>query len=69
MKIINDNGIDRPMTPQEQAAHDAFEAQEAKRIQQEVAAREAAAAAKASARTKLAALGLTDAEIAAFLGA
>lgn len=34
-----------------------------------VAALEAAAAAKASARAKLAALGLTDAEIAAFLGA
>jgi hypothetical protein len=34
-----------------------------------VAALEAAAAAKVSARTKLAALGLTDAEIAALLGA
>lgn len=35
----------------------------------QIAALEAAAAAKASARAKLAALGLTDAEIAAFLGA
>lgn len=55
----------RDATPQEIAAIQAHEESAAAQI----AALEAAAAAKASARVKLAALGLTDAEIAAFLGA
>lgn len=55
----------RDATPNEIARIEAdWEADRAR-----VAAIEAAAAAKVSARAKLAALGLTDAEIAALLGA
>lgn len=68
MTKINDNGIDRDMTPDEKAVYDAW-AQLAEQEQAAVAAAAAAkAAALASARTKLAALGLTDAEVAALLG-
>jgi hypothetical protein len=68
MTRINDNGIDREMTASEQAAYDAFVQDEAKRMAAEIAALEALTAAKASARAKLKALGLTDAEIAALVG-
>lgn len=68
MTRINDNGIDRDMTDAEQTAYDKFVQDEAERIARETSALEAVAAAKASARTKLKALGLTDAEIAALVG-
>ena len=66
--IINDNGTDRPMTAEETAAHETAMQQAAAddaRIEAQRAAQEAA---KESARAKLAALGLTDAEVAALLG-
>lgn len=63
-KVQIDNLV-RDATPDEAAVIDAQRQETAVQI----AALEAAAAAKASARVKLAALGLTDAEIAAFLGA
>lgn len=66
---ISDNGIDRDMTADEQAAHEAW----AKIAAAEQAVAEQAAAehdaAAASGRAKLAALGLTDDEINALLGA
>ena len=54
----------RDATPSEIAIIEAQHADELARV----AALEAAAAAKVSARAKLAALGLTDAEIAALVG-
>jgi len=61
----NDNGVDRDMTADEEAAHKAWQ----KIAQGEAAAQEAqeaaTAAAKKSAYKKLAALGLTADEIAA----
>jgi zona occludens toxin (predicted ATPase) len=54
----------RDATPDEAAAIDAQRAQ----AEAHAAALEAQAAAKASAHAKLAALGLTDAEIAALVG-
>lgn len=69
MKLnINDNGINRQMNAAEQSAHEQFLAEEAERIAAQVAAFEASAAAKVSARNKLKALGLTDDEIAALVG-
>ena len=68
MTRINDNGIERDMTPQEQAIYDAWadDAQEEQNhIMQQL---ENQLAAKASALSKLKALGLTDAEIAALVG-
>lgn len=61
---INDGGVDREMT---KAEHDQWLDLVAD-IDSQNAAREAAAEAKASARAKLAALGLTEAEIAALAG-
>lgn len=55
----------RDATPDEAAAMDARRAE----LEAEAAAADAKAAALASARAKLAALGLTDDEIAALLGA
>ena len=63
MKIQIDDLI-RDATPQEVAEIEARQQEAAARI----AALEAAPAAKASARAKLAALGLTDDEIAALVG-
>lgn len=63
MKIQIDDVV-RDATPEEVARIEADH--EAERIR--VAAIEAAAAAKVSARIKLKALGLTDAEIAALVG-
>jgi len=67
-RIINDNGVNRQMTTAEEAAHDAA-------IQQIVADADAqkdaltqAAVSLASAREKLTALGLTQAEIRALVG-
>ena len=64
---INDNGIDRDMTDKEKAQYDAFVVvanQEKNAFDEALAAQEAA---KQSARTKLAALGLTDDEINALI--
>ena len=61
---INDGGTDREMT---KAEHDQWLELVAD-IEARAAALEAAAAAKVSARAKLKALGLTDAEIAALVG-
>ena len=58
------NDTVRDATPDEAATIDALRAD----IEAQAAAADAKAAALASARTKLAALGLTDAEIAALLG-
>ena len=58
------DGIDRDMTAEEIVELDETRAELAAKI----AAIEAAAAAKVSARAKLKALGLTDAEIAALVG-
>jgi len=65
---INDNGLDRDMTPDEIAAYEAAQKSIDDAAAEREAAAEAAAAAKASARAKLKALGLTDAEIAALVG-
>ena len=65
---INDNGVDRDMTSDEIAAYKAAQKSIDDEIAEREAAAEAAAAAKQSARAKLKALGLTDAEIAALVG-
>jgi hypothetical protein len=65
---INDNGTDRDMTPAEAAAYEQAVADAPAAAAARAAAADATAAALASARTKLAALGLTDAEVAALLG-
>jgi len=62
---IQINDVIRDATPDEAARIDAEH--EAERIR--IKAIEAAAAAKVSARAKLAALGLTEAEVSALLGA
>ena len=60
---------ERLATPEEVAQREAdIAAAEAQRVAEEAAAAEREAA-KASAQAKLAALGLTDAEVAAILGA
>lgn len=61
---INDGGIEREMT---KAEHDEWLELVAD-VEARAAAVQAAAAAKESARAKLKALGLTDAEIAALAG-
>lgn len=65
---INDNGVDREMTDAEIKAHMAACDDAAKELAAQITALETIAAAKASARAKLKALGLTDAEIAALAG-
>jgi hypothetical protein len=65
---INDNGTDRDMTPAEIAAYEASQQSIDDAEAERLAAAQAIAAAKTSARTKLKALGLTDAEIAALVG-
>lgn len=66
---VNDNGIQRPMTDAEKAAHKQAQTEAQSYTAELAAAADAKAAALASARTKLAALGLTDDEVAALLGA
>jgi hypothetical protein len=68
MARINDNGVERDMTADELAAYEATVASYA--AEQAAALDEQAARDKArkSAVSKLAALGLTDTEIAALLG-
>jgi hypothetical protein len=66
---INDNGVEREMTAAEKTQHAQFlmiAAQEQNALEQ-IEAQQLAAA--ASGRAKLAALGLTEAEIAALVGA
>jgi hypothetical protein len=65
---INDNGTDRDMTPAEIAAYEASQQSIDDAEAERLAAAQATATAKTSARTKLKALGLTDAEIAALVG-
>lgn len=67
--IIYDGETQREMTGAEFAEWQALAEEIAQRKAAQVAAIESVAAAKASARAKLAALGLTDAEVAALLGA
>ena len=63
--------ITEPLTPEEiaevQAKADALEAEEAEAYAEEAAILEAEETAKESARAKLAALGLTEAEVAALV--
>ena len=68
MTRINDNGVDRDMTADEKAAHDAW-AKIAKEEQAAYLAQIAAQqAARQSAMAKLANLGLTESEIKALVG-
>ena len=60
---------ERPLTPEEIAAREADAAAAAVAEAERVAVEEAKAAAKASAIAKLAALGLTEEEAAALVGA
>ena len=66
---INDNGVDRDMTTAEQATYEVAAAAAAAQQAAIEQAEADKAAAAASGRTKLAALGLTDDEINALLGA
>jgi hypothetical protein len=66
--ITNDNGVDRPMTPAEQAEYETKSAQALIQQQELDAALADQSAARASARAKLAALGLTETEIKALVG-
>lgn len=65
MPTIHDGHTQREMTADEVAQH----AKDVADAAAKAAVADAKAAALASARTKLAALGLTDAEVAALLGA
>jgi len=69
MSIINDNGVHRQMTATEQKEFDAWAAIARQEQENEQNKIELIENAKTSARAKLAALGLTDTEIAALLGA
>ena len=61
--------VERPLTPEEIAQREADAAAAAAAEAERIAAEEAKAAAKASAIAKLAALGLTEDEAAALVGA
>jgi len=65
MTKVNDNGTARDMTDDEQKKYGAFVVEAKIERAQQDKATAAQAAAKKSAQTKLAALGLTAAEIAA----
>ena len=62
---INDNGIDRDMTPEEQTAH---ETAVASAVAEQIAIDKIAAAKEATRAAALAKLGLTADEIAALFG-
>lgn len=66
---INDNGIDRDMTADELAAHEANVAAIEAEAKAEATARTAREKARKAAVAKLKELGLTDVEIAALLPA
>ena len=65
--IVNDNGTQRPMTDDEKAAYDVWSAQYENEQRIVEAQAQAQLDAKLSARIKLAALGLTDEEVAALI--
>jgi len=65
----SDNGVEREMTSQERAEYEAWSAQAQAEEARQKAEDEARETARKSALSKLAALGLTEAEIAALLGA
>ena len=65
---INDNGVDRDMTPDEIAAYETAQQSINAENDARAAAVEAAIAAKESAKAKLASLGLTEAEVNAIIG-
>lgn len=67
--IVHDGFQHREMTSSEFAEWQTLSQEISDRRAAEVAAVEAIAAAKASAKAKLAALGLTEAEVSALLGA
>jgi hypothetical protein len=64
----NDNGTDRDMTADELAAYETWATAVQAATAAQAAADEAKAVARASALTKLADLGLTEAEVAAIVG-
>lgn len=66
---INVNGLDRDATADEIATIQATQAEMQAESSAQAAADTNAKAAKASAKAKLAALGLTDAEVSALIGA
>ena len=65
----NDNGVERDMTADEQAAHEAWAAIAQAEAEARAEAEAATLAARNSALAKLAELGLTPDEIAALVGA
>lgn len=65
---INDNGIERDMTPQEEADYKSWALVAQQEAIAEATAKDERLAAVESARKKLAAIGLTEAEITALLG-
>jgi len=66
---INVNGVERDATPDEIAVIETTQIDMQATAEAQVAADAAAKVAKASAKAKLAALGLTDAEVSALIGA
>ena len=64
----NDNGVDRDMTADEQAAYEAWAVIAQAEAQAQAEAEAATLAARNSALAKLAALGLTEAEVNAIIG-
>ena len=66
---IHVNGVDRDATADEKAVIEATQADMQAEASTQAAALQAVDAAKTSAKTKLAALGLTEAEVTALLGA
>lgn len=69
MLMTNDNGVDRPMTDAEIAEHEKQAAVTKSELAAIAEAASSRASAKESARSKLAALGLSEAEVAALIGA
>ena len=69
MTRTNFNGIDRDMTPDEEAIYQTTVIAINNDLEQQRQLEEATEAAKQSARAKLAALGLSDNEISALVGA
>lgn len=65
---IHVNGVDREATAEEKAVIEATQADMQAESSAQAAAAANAKAAKASAKAKLAALGLTDAEVSALIG-
>ena len=65
---ISDNGVDREMTASEQDKYHLASAQATKELEKMLDMQQAAIAAKESAKAKLAALGLNEAEVNAIIG-